>query len=221
MFVSRAAVQQQLYIIGHQRERESWKRGLQSQVAVPRTRVPMIYAKHKSLNHDFLASRNLGPAASRVLAALLAALALALDPGVGAHALPPQSRQRRLMRLCSQMLVPRQSLQVLLWRLFQQMLAPPMADMLADVVAPAVLSLAPDAVMLLADAPLAVMLADAGAPAVLAPAPRLCWQMLAPPQSLRLLLWLLCSHFMRPLCGALAPASAPPVRATLACRVDS
>jgi hypothetical protein len=121
------------------------------------------------------------------------------------------------MRLCSQMLVPRQSLQVLLWRLFQQMLAPPTADMLADAGAPAVLSLAPDAVMLLADAHLAVMLADAGAPAVLAPAPRLCWQMLAPPQSLRLLLWLLCSHFMRPLCGALAPLAmlpnAPCIRA--------
>ena len=76
-----------------------------------RNHVGMIYAKHKSLNHDFLASRNLGPAASRVPAALLAVLALALDPGVGAHALPPQSRQGRLMRSCSQMLVPRQSSQ--------------------------------------------------------------------------------------------------------------
>ena len=40
--VSRAAVQQQLCIIGHQRERENWQRGLQSQVAVPRTRVEIM-----------------------------------------------------------------------------------------------------------------------------------------------------------------------------------
>ena len=93
-------------------------------------------------------------------------------------------------------------------RVCGQMLAPP-----------AVLALAPLAVMLtaagapavLADLPLAVMLADARAPAVLAVAPaavmladarapqslqvllsRLCWQMLPPPQSLHLLLWRLC-----------------------------
>ena len=37
---------------------------------------------------------------------------------------PPQSRQRRLMRLCSQMLAPPQSLHLLMW-LCSQMLAPP------------------------------------------------------------------------------------------------
>ena len=66
------------------------------------------------------------------------------------------------------------------------------------------------------------MLADARAPAVLAVAPaavmltqmpappqsfqmllrRLCWQMPAPPQSLQLLLWRLCSHFLPILAGA-------------------
>jgi hypothetical protein len=44
---------------------------------------------------------------------------------------------------------------------------------------------------------------------------RLCSQMLAPPQSLHLFLWRLCSHVLRPLCGALSrciclPLSHPP-----------
>ena len=66
----------------------------------------------------------------------------------------------------------------------------------AHAFAPAVPTLAPDAIMqadasapaVLADAPLAVMLADARAPAVLAAAQlllwRLCWQMLVPLHSL-------------------------------------
>jgi hypothetical protein len=176
-----------------------------------RNHVGMIYAKHKSLNHDFLASRNLGPAASRVPAALLAVLALALDPGVGAHALPPQSRQGRLMRSCSQMLVPRQSSQA------------PLAVIPADAGAPhggyarrcwhprspftgAWCEYAPCRCSSRGYAGRcwrlrspctcsSVMLADAGAPAVLAPAP------LA-----------VISHFMRPplRCARPCPPTPPP-----------
>jgi hypothetical protein len=95
--------------------------------------------------------------------------------------------------------------------------------MLADAGAPAVL----------ADAPQAVMLADAGAPAVLAATlRRLWWQMLAPPspcirscggyagrcwcipQSLHWFLRRLCSHFWRPLCGALSRCISPAASAS-------
>jgi hypothetical protein len=75
------------------------------------------------------------PAASRVTAALLAVFAITPDPAVGrcAHAfavrtcLRRRSRgtERRLSRLCWQMLAPPQSLHLLLWRSCQQMLAPP------------------------------------------------------------------------------------------------
>ena len=101
--------------------------------------------------------------------------------------------------LCSQMLAPPQSLHWPLMRLCSQMLVPavlgpaPDAVMLVDAGSPtAVLAHAPDAVMLvdagapavLALAPDAVMLADAGAPAVLAGAPAAVMsQMPAPPQS--------------------------------------
>jgi len=61
-------------------------------------------------------------AASRIPAALLAVLALALDPLVGAHAFA--AAEARLMLLCSQMLAPPQSLQVLLGRFCSQMQAP-------------------------------------------------------------------------------------------------
>ena len=105
-------------------------------------------------------------------------------------------------QLCSQMLVPPQSLQSLLRRLCWQMLAPSQSLQvllrrlcsLADASAPAVL----------APAPATVMLTDAGARAVLAP-----------------LLSRSCSHFLRPICGALSrclclpclpPPPAPPHR---------
>ena len=107
--------------------------------------------------------------------------------------------------LCSQMLAPPQSLHWPLMRLCSQMLVPavlgpaPDAVMLVDAGSPtAVLAHAPDAVMLvdagapavLALAPDAVMLADAGAPAVLAGAPAAVMsQMPAPPQSLQVFLW--------------------------------
>ena len=66
--------------------------------------------------------RTPAPAASRITVALLA---VAPDPAVGAHAFAKQLRQRRLMRLCWQMLAPQQSLQMLLRRLCSQMLVPP------------------------------------------------------------------------------------------------
>jgi hypothetical protein len=81
---------------------------------------------------------------------------------------PPQSRQRRLMWVCSQMLVPPQSLQVFLMRLCSQMLAPPQSlqvhllRLCSQMLSP------PQSLHLLLW--------------------RLCWQMLAPPQSLQVLL---------------------------------
>ena len=66
------------------------------------------------------------PAPTDVPASLLAVFALTPDPAVGANAFAPQSRQWRLMRLCSQMLVPSQSVQMLLLRrLCSQMPAHP------------------------------------------------------------------------------------------------
>ena len=40
---------------------------------------------------------------------------------------------------------------------------------------------------------------------------RLCSQMLAPPQSLHLRLWQLCSHYLRALCGALTRCLCLPI----------
>ena len=116
-------------------------------------------------------------AASRVPATLLAVLALAPHPAVGAHAFAAA--------VAAATVAP---------------LAVMLADTCAPGVRPAVMLANAGAPAVLAGAPDAIMLADAGAPQSLhlLLSGRLCSQMLAPPQPMQLLLMRLCSQMPAP-----------------------